>query len=825
MRNFDDSGSDRAVNKVLKRRKKYKKLPVQVAQLVNKKKEDESEESAFTKLPPKKNKYKASDTIRMHMRRTHDAKNEEIVSPRRKVKQNDEQDKNQYDIGMSDRNPQYKKTETKSDYEIPERNAEYSKPEKNSDYFKPERKSDYVIPKRNSEYSKPEGNVNYKKPDRSSDYIKPNRNVEHEIKRIKQERTPIKRKSEYRGRNNLQMNEESNAKKGFKLESRENVYEHYDSPEDVLIASGYHNQLSVQDPNYDFTIGDTRNSPSAPADPILNHQFFPTPPPLKYPVYPGLYFPPTSKEEEKNALKNYDFTIGDTGDATAHVNPVLNYLNISPNQPARLPTTPKPFFPTRSVTQTTPYNEPPQPTKSTRRSHTTESLPATGRRFPHFPSMEVTDNYIDPFNARKSDTRKYKTTPSGNYKTYEKAYTTTTRKQTREQQRKANSYNNFGSQNHETTPKPYKNEQVKSNYFDHFGPKFENYPQYPSVTEKTKQYKAQSKYKQPKSQNYYTTKQPQQYARTYQTTVRSPDPYEKENTASEQFNSFGSSNFFLDNKNDFFSDWGKKVSPGENNIKRDVGKGLPAKTTTKPKIKQPANDIQTKAVDDEIYQLKNYRTPVGAYPGMYGNANNQGYNDRVTASGYTTSSYQPNDIKSKYTSYPAPNTQTQPTTIYTNAPVAYTPAPSYPKSGHAYTPIPAVYQNTPRSYIGQPTQAPHDFPATRSHSPSPVNYGHHTTSNPNKLKRGPLKNELASNPKKRKKKPNVPEFGNNFYSGFGGFGTNHIKPHSPAITFLEPSSPSPPEDRYQIPYQARTCRDTTYSCKRSCQCFQPTCRI
>ena len=67
---------------------------------------------------------------------------------------------------------------------------------------------------------------------------------------------------------------------------------------------------------------------------------------------------------------------GDGENGMAGVNPVLNYLNLSPPQPARLPTTtPRPVKQTTTTT-TTRY---PPPTESNRRSHTTERLPATGR--------------------------------------------------------------------------------------------------------------------------------------------------------------------------------------------------------------------------------------------------------------------------------------------------------------------------------------------------------------------------------------------------------------------------------------------------------------
>ena len=39
-------------------------------------------------------------------------------------------------------------------------------------------------------------------------------------------------------------------------ESREDrTYKYFDQPEEVLLTSGYHHQLSIQDPAYDYTIG------------------------------------------------------------------------------------------------------------------------------------------------------------------------------------------------------------------------------------------------------------------------------------------------------------------------------------------------------------------------------------------------------------------------------------------------------------------------------------------------------------------------------------------------------------------------------------------
>jgi len=709
--NFDNEDTERTVNKVLKRRKKYKKLPVT---RLGKDKEDDTKEvenqESFEKLTPLKNKYKASDSIRMHMRHRDNKKKETTNTSKHETKQRNES----------------KKTD----------------------------KPAHVA-----------NNIHLQRSDR-----------------LKQQGS-FKRENEYGLTEHLKLRQEAeDAKKEMKKESRENTnYQHYDHPEEVLLASGFHNQVSVQEPNYDFTIGDTRRSPLAPVDPILNHQFFPTPPPLKYPTYPGLYFPPTQNEDPKNVLTNYDFTIGNNGNPISQINPVLNYLNLSPKQPARMPTTPKPFSPTVLPTAV-PTNIIPQPTRSNRKSHTTESVPSTGRRFPHFPSIEITDNYIDSFTARSSDTRKYKSSKHNSYKS-------TTRKPKKEQHQKSNFYDGFGLQNYKTTKNALNTEAVKSNYFDD-----NRFPSYQGMTTQKYKYPSNSQsYTTTSSKTYYTTLPPKESARNYQTTTKPFDRYENENTASESLDSFGSSNFFpkSNNKHNFFSDWGKKVEPSENNQKREIGKS--SITTLKPKIKQPK--IKMQAHDKENYQLKNYRTPVGSYPSMYGNQYSQEYNKRVTTTGHTTATYQPHT--SLYTSFPAPkNIQTTPTTIFTNTPIAYTPSPSNQNTIQPYTPVHASYQNTPRSYTPTPAPFPDDFVTQRSFSKA-GNYAQHVPSDKKNLERGPLRKELYANPEVNKNKQGATEFGNRFYSGFQNFGPNHLKPHHPAITFLEPSSPSPLEERRQ----------------------------
>ena len=63
------------------------------------------------------------------------------------------------------------------------------------------------------------------------------------------------------------------------------------------------------------------------------------------------------------------------------------------------------------------YRFPSSPTQASRRSHTTETVPATGRRFPHFPSMEITDNHIDSGFSRRNE-KKLFSSPSKSKSNY-----------------------------------------------------------------------------------------------------------------------------------------------------------------------------------------------------------------------------------------------------------------------------------------------------------------------------------------------------------------------------------------------------------------------
>ena len=99
-------------------------------------------------------------------------------------------------------------------------------------------------------------------------------------------------------------------------------------------------------------------------------------------------------------------------------NPVLNYLKLSP--PGVSPTTPAPRRRppvTRSPQITTSHRA--SPTEAVRRSHTTERIEARGLRFPHFPSIEITDNSLDSgirgrsygTSLRRNEKKLFTTTP------------------------------------------------------------------------------------------------------------------------------------------------------------------------------------------------------------------------------------------------------------------------------------------------------------------------------------------------------------------------------------------------------------------------------
>ena len=97
-------------------------------------------------------------------------------------------------------------------------------------------------------------------------------------------------------------------------------------------------------------------------------------------------------------------------------NPVLNYLKLSP--PGLSPTTQAPRRRppvTRSPQTTTSHRA--SPTEAVRRSHTTERIEARGLRFPHFPSIEITDNSLDSrgrsYGAtwRRNEKKLFTTTP------------------------------------------------------------------------------------------------------------------------------------------------------------------------------------------------------------------------------------------------------------------------------------------------------------------------------------------------------------------------------------------------------------------------------
>ena len=151
------------VNKVLKRRKKYRRVPGKQNNKSEKESKKSEEELSFPKLPPLKAKYKTSDSIRMHLRRP-DEDNlltaNDLPARESKVK------------------------------------AKISRPSKTS-RIKPLELSD---------------NFMFRKKMRQSEHPK--------------------------------------------AESREDkTYKYFDQQEEVLLTSGYHHQLRIQDPAYDYTIG------------------------------------------------------------------------------------------------------------------------------------------------------------------------------------------------------------------------------------------------------------------------------------------------------------------------------------------------------------------------------------------------------------------------------------------------------------------------------------------------------------------------------------------------------------------------------------------
>ena len=515
-RNIGEELGNRRVNKVLKRRKKYKKLPIrpksEEKKSSSKSKEEKDEEEAYPRLTPLKSKYMTSDTIRMHMRRTEEEKEEsQVVNESRHT----------------------------------------------------------VAP------------VHYSKKPSSA--------------------KSIKRKSK---------NSPKRMEVGH-VEGREAVYDSYENPEEVLLTSGYHQQVSVKAPNYDYTIGDTRNSPSADRNPFENHQFFPTPQPTfshiqnpysdprqwggyapsnpsypshspngvyspgnqngayppatngaaygapDYSAYPGIYFPPTSNSDTNTNLvsSSYDFTIGDS--QTPHTNPVLQFLGGSSSAAAPHPKT----------TTTSPPRRRPATTRAAEsgRSHTTRKSPTVGRKFPHFPSLEV-DNYVgSDYSVRRTRANQ----AAVRHTTSTPAYYQTT-----------------------TIPSFYLGRQTTSSSQGGY-------------------YHQQTTSSQPMPAS---TAAPAQYHQGYHKTARSysnlnpprqpnVDSYEKEKTKA---NLSGSSN-----NPGFFSAWGQKMG------NEDQRKPATTQRPTTIKIPTPGTASVHHSSGTEPFQTKNYRPPIPAYPGLY----------------------------------------------------------------------------------------------------------------------------------------------------------------------------------------------------------------
>ncbi len=79
-------------------------------------------------------------------------------------------------------------------------------------------------------------------------------------------------------------------------------------------------------------------------------------------------------------------------------NPVLEYLKLTHIHPGKLPTTPTPQRQPTVMAQpqsSSSHRLRASTTKAIQRSHTTQRISTTGLRFPHFPSIEITGDYID----------------------------------------------------------------------------------------------------------------------------------------------------------------------------------------------------------------------------------------------------------------------------------------------------------------------------------------------------------------------------------------------------------------------------------------------
>ena len=508
---------NRRVNKVLKRRKKYKKLTSRPKAEEKSSNSKEEKEEAYPRLTPLKSKYMTSDTIRMHMRRS-----EEVE---------EEKDEEERQVAKESRHT--------------------------------------VAP------------VHYSSKPSTAKLVK------------------------MKGKNSPKRMEVG------RVEGREAVYDSYDNPEQVLLTSGYHQQLSVKAPNYDYTIGDTRNSPSADRSPFENHQFFPTPqpsfshiqnpysdprqwgafapsdpsyppptsngvysPPINqngayppatngaaygtpdYSAYPGIYFPPSSSSDTATNLvsSSYDFTIGDS--QAPHTNPLLQFLGGSSSAAAPHP---KP-------TTTSPPRQRPASTQAPEsgRSHTTRKSPTVGRKFPHFPSLEV-DNYVGTdYSLRRTRANQAvrHTTPS---------YYQTTTSPSYFSGRQTTSTSQGGFYHQRTTSsQPMPVSTVAPAQFHHA---------------------------------FHKTARSYSNATPSRRPIAQAESYEKKKTKAE----------FSGNSNNpgFFSAWGQKMG--------DQDERQPDTTIRPTTIKIPSPDMANThpSSGSESFQTNNYRPPIPAYPGLY----------------------------------------------------------------------------------------------------------------------------------------------------------------------------------------------------------------
>lgn len=91
-------------------------------------------------------------------------------------------------------------------------------------------------------------------------------------------------------------------------------------------------------------------------------------------------------------------------------NPVLQYLNLTHIHSGKLPTTPTPRRQPSVMPEpqsSTSHRLRASTTKAIQRSHTTQRISTTGLRFPHFPSIEITGDYMD---SRRNEIKLF-TTP------------------------------------------------------------------------------------------------------------------------------------------------------------------------------------------------------------------------------------------------------------------------------------------------------------------------------------------------------------------------------------------------------------------------------